>query len=234
MIGVFVNFAGVVLGGLLGCFLKNGLSERIHFAVSKGIALCVLVIGIMGAITTSDQLLMIVCIVVGTLIGEIIGIENGIEKMGDFARRKFHGGSNFSEGFVSATLLFSVGSMAVVGSLDAGFSNDASTLLAKSALDTVSAVMFAASFGAGVILSAVPLTVYQGAIALLAVWIKPYLGPEIIGEMKAVGSVLIIALGINLLDLMNGKKIRVANMLPSMFLPIAYIPLYNWIVSLAR
>ncbi|MBQ9856209.1 MAG: DUF554 domain-containing protein [Clostridia bacterium] len=234
MIGVLVNFLGVVLGGFMGCLLKNGMSEKINFAVSKGVALCVLVIGIMGAITTSDQLLMIVCIVIGTLIGELIGIEKGIEKMGDFAQKKLHGQGGFSEGFVSATLLFCVGSMAVVGSLDAGFSNDASTLLAKSALDAVSAVMFASSFGAGVMLSAVPLTIYQGGIALLAVWIKPYLGPEIIGEMKAVGSVLIIALGINLLDLMNGKKLRVANMLPSMFLPIAYIPIYNWIMTLIR
>lgn len=232
MIGVIVNFLGVALGGLVGCLLRNGMSEKINFAVSKGVALCVLVIGITGAITTGDQLLMIVCIVIGTLIGEIIGIEKGIEKLGDYAQKKLSGGNGFAEGFVSATLLFSVGSMAVVGSLDAGLSNDSSTLLAKSALDTVSAVMFASSFGAGVILSAVPLTIYQGAIAVLAVWIKPYLGPVIIQEMKAVGSVLIIALGINLLDLMNGKKLRVANMLPSMFLPIIYIPVYNWITSL--
>lgn len=232
MIGIYVNFFGVIIGGAIGCLLRNGLSERLRFAVTKGVALCVLIIGIMGAVTTGDQLMMIVCIVLGTLIGELIGIEKGIEKLGAFAERKLSGGNGFAEGFVSATLLFSVGSMAVVGSLDAGFSNDGSTLLAKSALDFVSAIMFASSFGAGVMLSAVPLTIYQGAIALLAVWIKPYLGPEIIQEMKAVGSVLIVALGINLLELMNGKKLRVANMLPAMFLPIAYIPLYNWIMSL--
>ncbi|MBQ3080548.1 MAG: DUF554 domain-containing protein [Clostridia bacterium] len=232
MIGVYVNFFAVVLGGLVGTFIRNGVPEKLKNAISTGIALCVLVIGIAGAVTVQDQLMMVICIVIGTVIGELIGIEKGIEKLGDFAQKKFSGGSGFAEGFVSATLLFSIGSMAVVGSLDAGLTGDGSTLLAKSALDGVSAIMFASSFGAGVMLSAVPMTLYQGAIALLAVWVRPYLSDEVIMEMKAVGSVLIIALGFNLLGVMGDKKIRVANMLPSMFLPIAYIPIYDWIMKL--
>lgn len=189
-------------------------------------------IGISGAIITQDQLMVIICIVIGTVIGEALNIEKGIEKLGDYAQRKLSGGNGFAEGFVNATLLFMVGSMAVVGSLDAGLTGDASTLLAKSALDGISAIMFASSFGAGVILSAVPLTIYQGGIALLAVWIKPYLGEEVILEMKAVGSVLIMALGFNMLECMKEGRIRVANMLPAMFLPVVYIPVYQWIISL--
>ena len=232
MIGVYVNFAAVVIGGLVGTLIRGGIPERFKTAITRGIALCILVIGISGAVGEQDQLMMILCIVVGTVIGEIIGIERGIEKLGDFAQRKLSGGNGFAEGFVNATLLFAVGSMAVVGSLDAGLTGDSSTLLAKSALDGVSAIMFASSLGAGVMLSAVPLTVYQGGIALLAVWIQPYLSNEVILQMKSVGSVLIIALGINMLEIMKNGKIRVANMLPAMFLPIAYAPLYQWIMSL--
>lgn len=234
MIGVYVNFFAVILGGIAGTFIRNGIPEKMKQAISTGIALCVLVIGIAGAITVNDQLMMIICIVIGTVLGELIGIEKGIEKLGDYAQKKFSGGSGFAEGFVSATLLFSVGSMAVVGSLDAGLSNDGSTLLAKSALDGVSAIMFASSFGAGVILSAIPMTLYQGAIALLAVWVRPYLSDLVISEMKAVGSVLIMALGFNLLGIMGNKKIRVANMLPAMFLPILYLPVYEWIIGLIK
>ena len=232
MIGVYVNFFAVVIGGIIGTLIRGGLPERFKTAITRGIALCILVIGIMGAIETQDQLMMIVCIVLGTVVGECAQIERGVEKLGDYAQKKLSGSGGFAEGFVNATLLFSIGSMAVVGSLDAGLTGDASTLLAKSALDGISAVMFASSFGAGVILSAVPLTIYQGVIALLAVWIKPYLGADVIREMKAVGSVLIMALSVNMLEILNGEKIRVANMLPAMFLPIAYIPLYAWISSL--
>lgn len=141
MTGVLVNFATVVVGGLIGSFIRKGVPDRLRAAITNGIALCVLVIGVSGAIGTQNQLLMIICIVVGTLIGEALNIERGIEKLGDGVQRMFSGGNGFAEGFVSATLLFSVGSMAVVGSLDAGFGNNA-TLLAKAALDGVSALMF--------------------------------------------------------------------------------------------
>lgn len=232
MIGVYVNFFAVVIGGIIGTMIRGGLPDRFKTAITRGIALCILVIGIMGAIETQDQLMMIVCIVLGTIVGECAKIERGVEKLGEYAQKKLSGSGGFAEGFVNATLLFSIGSMAVVGSLDAGLTGDASTLLAKSALDGVSAIMFASSFGAGVILSAIPLTIYQGAIALLAVWIKPYLGDDVIREMKAVGSVLIMALSVNMLEVLKGERIRVANMLPAMFLPIAYLPIYEWISRL--
>ena len=117
MTGVLVNFATVVVGGLIGSFIRKGVPDRLRAAITNGIALCVLVIGVSGAIETQNQLLMIICIVVGTLIGEALNIERGIEKLGGGVQRMFSGGSGFAEGFVSATLLFSVGSMAVVGSL---------------------------------------------------------------------------------------------------------------------
>jgi uncharacterized membrane protein YqgA involved in biofilm formation len=129
---------------------------------------------------------------------------------------------------VTATLLYCVGAMAVVGSMQAGLTGDASTLLAKSALDGVSSVIFASAMGPGVILSLVPLTIYQGGIALAANIVGPVLSDAVINEMSAVGGLLIVALGLNMLEATK-TRVRVANLLPAIFLPIAYLPLYQWI-----
>lgn len=217
MLGVLVNFGAVALGGILGTLLRGGVPEKYRALIQQGLALCVLVIGISGAIETHSALLLIISIVIGCVIGALIGIQSGVEKLGAWAQGKFKKGG-FAEGFVSATLLFSIGSMAVVGSLDAGF-GDSSTLLAKSVIDGVSALIIASTFGIGAACAAVPMTVYQGAIALMAVWVKPYMSDIMINEMSAVGSVLIMALGFNMLGIV---KIKVADMLPAMLVPCAY------------
>lgn len=225
MIGVLVNFIGVIVGGVIGTLLKGGIPEKYRVTINQALGLCVLVIGISGAITTSNVMIVIVSLVVGSVVGELLRIEHGLENLGDWAQDKFaKGAGGFAEGFVNATLLFSVGAMAVVGSLEAGLSNDPSTLLAKSALDTVSAMIFASTLGAGVILSAVPLTLYQGGIALLAGALAPFLTETLVNEMSAVGSVLIIGLSFNMLNITK-HKIRVANMLPAMLVPCAYFPI---------
>lgn len=226
MIGVLVNFLTVVAGGALGCLMRGKLSERMRTAVNRGLGLCVMLIGIKGAIETQNTLAVIICLVIGILIGELIGIEQRVSRLGLWAQEAFSGGSGFAEGFVNATLLFSIGAMAVVGSLEAGLENKADTLLAKAVIDGVSALIFASTLGAGVILSAVPLTVYQGGIALFAGVLGKVLTPEIINEMSATGSLLIIGLSLNMLELTK-KPISVANMLPALFLPIGYIPLAN-------
>ena len=219
MLGVWVNFAVVVLGGALGSIMKTAIPERYARTINNGLALCVIMIGISGALETQSTLLVIVSMVVGTVAGTALKIEERLGQLGDWAQKRFsHGGSRFSEGFVNATLLFGVGAMAVVGSLEAD------TLLAKSALDGVFALIFASTFGPGVILAAVPLTLYQGGIALLASAIEPYLTEELIREMSAVGSVLILALGLNMLGVVK-DGIRVGNMLPAMLVPLIYYPL---------
>ena len=222
MLGVWVNFAVVVLGGALGSIMKTAIPERYARTINNGLALCVIMIGISGALETQSTLLVIVSMVVA---GTALKIEERLGQLGDWAQKRFsHGGSRFSEGFVNATLLFGVGAMAVVGSLEAGLSNKPDTLLAKSALDGVFALIFASTFGPGVILAAVPLTLYQGGIALLASAIEPYLTEELIREMSAVGSVLILALGLNMLGVVK-DGIRVGNMLPAMLVPLIYYPL---------
>lgn len=232
MLGIWVNFATVVAGGLLGTLLRGGIREKYRQTINAGLALCVLLIGLSGALETQSVLVVILSVVVGSILGEFLRIERGIDHLGEWAQRRFaRGDAGFASGFVNATLLFMVGSMAVVGSLEAGLSNSADTLLAKAALDGVSAVIFASSFGIGVVFSAIPLTIYQGGIALLAGVLAPFLTDALITEISAVGSILIMALGLNMLGVMK-ERIRVGNMLPAILVPCAYYPIANWISTL--
>ena len=225
MLGVWVNFATVVIGGIVGTMLRGGIKEKYRRTINAGLALCVLLIGMSGALKTENTMLVIVSIVIGSGLGELFRIESGLDRLGSWAQTKFsRGDAGFATGFVNATLLFCVGAMAVVGSLEAGLSNKADTLLAKAALDGVSSIIFASSFGIGVVFSAIPLTIYQGGIALLSGVLAPLLTDALINEMSAVGSILIIALSINMLELTK-ERIRVGNMLPAILVPCVYIPL---------
>ena len=225
MLGVWVNFATVVIGGVIGTLLRGGIKEKYRRTINAGLALCVLLIGMSGALKTENMMLVIVSIVIGSILGELLRIESGLDRLGDWAQARFSkGDTGFATGFVNATLLFCVGAMAVVGSLEAGLSNKPDTLLAKAALDGVSSIIFASSFGIGVVFAAIPLTVYQGGIALLSGVLAPFLTDALINEMSAVGSILIIALSINMLELTK-ERIRVGNMLPAILVPCAYIPL---------
>lgn len=222
MIGVWVNSIAVLAGGLLGTWLRGGIPKRYQDAVNMGLALCVLVIGISGAIQTQNMMLVIISIVLGTLAGELMKLEDRLDRVGNWAQQRFaRGDSGFSQGFINATLLFCIGSMAVVGSLEAGLQGKADTLLAKSVLDGVSSIIFASSMGAGVILSVIPLTIYQGGIALLAMALGSFLPDAAVLEMSATGSVMIIGLGINMLGIMK-ERIRVGNMLPALLIPAVY------------
>lgn len=232
MYSVWVNTFAIVVGGLIGTLLRGGIPVRLRETINVGVALCVLMIGISGAIKTENMMLVIICVVAGGALGEAIRIEAGLERLGEWAQRRFARGDNtFAQGFVSATLLFCVGAMAVVGSLEAGLTGKGDTLMAKSMLDGVTAIIFASSMGPGVILSALPILVYQGSIALLSGSVGGYLSSEVINEMSAVGSVMIVGLGLNMLGVMK-ERIRVGNMLPAMLLPIAYFPIYGWIAGL--
>ena len=218
--GALVNAVTIIFGALLGLLFKKGIPERISDTLSKGLALCVLMIGAQGIMKGSNTLVTILSVVLGGLLGELIGIDNGMQKLGLWVQSKVSRGENTSpiaEGFVSASLLFVVGAMAVVGSLQSGLARDHSTVFAKSILDGVSSVIFASTLGFGVLLSAIPVLVYQGGITLLAGFLSPLLSDIVIAEMTAAGSVLIIGLSLNMLGL---TKTKVANYLPAIFLPI--------------
>lgn len=234
MPATLINAALILVGSVIGLLFKNIISQRILSAVTKALGLCVLGIGVMGLIKTEDMLCVIICMVVGTVIGELLNIERGLERAGDWLRSKVakqEGDSRFTESFVSAFLLFCVGAMTITGAIDAGMNGDYSTILSKSVLDGISSVSFAATMGVGVMFSVIPLLIYQGGITLLAGWIGPLLPAAVITEMTAVGSAIIVGIALNMLEL-SKNRIRVSNMIPAMFLPIAYLPLANWLVGL--
>ncbi len=232
MLGVIANPAAIVLGGLLGCLLRGGIQQRFRDTINYGLALCVMLIGISGALKSSNTLCMIVSVIVGSVLGEWMGIEHGIERLGDWAQSRFSkGDTGFAAGFVNASLLFCVGAMAVVGALEAGLQNKPDTLLAKSALDGVFSIILASTYGPGVIFSAVPILIYQGGIALLAGVLSPLLTDALITEISAVGSLLIVAIGINSMDFLK-SRIRVGNMLPAILIPCAYLPMAELVKGL--
>ncbi len=222
MIGVWVNMFAVIIGGSIGTFLRSGISAKYRSIINSALGLCSLAIGITGAIKTHDMMGIIIALVLGGVLGELIRIEYGLDKLGNWAQKKLaKNDAGFSQGFVSATLLFCIGAMAVVGSLEAGLSNKPDTLLAKSMMDGVSSIIFASSMGPGVILSALPLTLYQGGIAMLSGLLAPVLSEGIINEISAAGGLLIIGIGINLLG-MTKERIKVGNLLPAMVVVVLY------------
>ena len=235
MIAVFVNTATVLCGSLLGILLRNRLKPSLQEALMKALGLCTALIAISSAIQTQALLCVIVCMVIGTALGEWWHIDDGIEHAGDFIRdRLFHGKggeSRFTEGFVSACILFCIGSMTIVGSLEAGINRNYSIIYAKSALDFISSMAFGAAMGLGVTCSALFVLVFQGGLTLLSGLLAPVLSTAVVTEMSAVGGVILIGMAVNMLGL-GRERIKVSNMLPAIFLPIAYFPIANWLSGL--
>ena len=194
--------------------------QRVSDALMKGLALCVILIGVQGAIKTTNMILVILCIVVGTVIGELCCLEYGMEMLGNKLERATKGRfGEVTRGFVSASLLFCVGSMAIVGSLNSGLVGDHTMQYTKALIDMCVAVVFASTMGFGVLFSSALILLYQGSITLLATLIAPYLTEYVITEMTAVGSLLIMGLGMNMLGL---TKLKIMNHLPAVFLPLLF------------
>lgn len=223
MLGVLVNTVAVIIGSLLGLLFKKGISERLNKAVMTGIGLCTIYIGIDGMIGKTNPIIAVVSMVVGAVLGTLIDIDRHLSGLGDKMSSLLSRGSDgnkFTEGFVSASLLFCVGAMAIMGSISAGLTGDNTTLYTKSILDFTAAIMFGSAFGIGTIFSFIPLTVYQGAIALCAGFLEPVLSEGAIGAITCVGSVIIMGLGLNIAGI---AKIKVANYLPAILLsPFVY------------
>ena len=235
--GSIINALAIVAGSAIGLLLKwlasrfssilpagsESLGKRLQDIIMQGVALCVLYIGISGSLKGSNTLVAILSMVLGAIIGETLDLDRRMKQLGDWVQsktQKFSGnsGSSVSEGFVTASLLFCVGAMAIVGSLENGLTGNYDTLKAKSLLDGISSVVFASSLGIGVAFSGVAVLIYQGLISLSASFIAPYLGGDaVIAEMTCVGSLLIAALSLNMLGI---TKIKVMNLVPACLLPI--------------
>ena len=231
-LGTIINALAIVVGGGIGLFVKGGIPDRVKTTLMQACGLASIFIGISGTIeqmiSYSEGLIhmngtiLIVCsLAIGSLIGELINIEDRLEVIGEKLKKIAHAENDnrFVEGYVTISLIVCIGAMAVMGSIEDGLTGDYSTLLAKSILDCIIALIFASTLGIGVLFGSVSIAVYQGLITVLAIFIAPYLTNSMISGLSMVGSVLIFAVGINLLW---SKKIRVANMIPSIFIPILY------------
>ncbi|MDR2478253.1 MAG: DUF554 domain-containing protein [Treponema sp.] len=237
MIGPLVNALAIVVCSLTGCFLIGGIPERFEELIKKAIGLSIIYVGIKGALENQHMLLLILSMVAGAVIGELINIDKWMNRLGLWAEKKLglnnaageangpaapRSKHNFSKGFVSASIIFCTGSMAIVGSMQSGLQGNHETLFAKSILDGSISLIFGASLGIGVAFSAVPVLIYQGVIVLASLAIRDYLTPEIIREMSAVGSLLIAGIGFNFLGI---KEIKVANLVPAIFIPWLWLAL---------
>ena len=234
MIATIINVVFILVGGMLGLVFKNRISARFSSCLTFALGLCVLGIGISSMIATEDTLCVIVCMVIGTLIGEGINIEKRMDSLGEVLRRRLikgEGNNRFVEGFVTASVLFCVGAMAINGSMEAGMNGNYDILVSKSVIDGVTSITFAAAMGVGVLFAAVPILVYQGGLTLIFAAVGQGMDPAVINEMSAVGGTIIVGIGVNMLGLPK-EKLRVGNMLPAIFLPLGYIPLSQWLGSL--
>lgn len=226
--GTIVNVIAILIGGLIGLLLNKGVPEKLTGALMTGVGFCVLYIGIDGCLAGENTLVAVLSVVLGAVVGTLLDLDGRMHRLGEkveakFKKNKESGGGRLAQGFVSASLLFCVGTMAIVGSLQSGLQGDHEMLYLKSVLDAISSIVFGATLGVGVMLSSVTVFVYQGSITLLAQLVAPYLNDAVIAEMNCVGSLLIIGLALNLLKI---SDIKVANFVPAVLFPIALCPLY--------
>jgi uncharacterized membrane protein YqgA involved in biofilm formation len=224
MVGTLANAATVLVGGLVGLLFRGRLPEAAAKSLEKALGLCVCVIGISGALQ-GDAMLLVVSLALGTLAGEALGIDRGLNRLGETLQRALAkgGGSGIAQGFVDATLLFCVGTMSIVGSFESGLRGDHSIILTKAVLDGVSAVVLTSTLGAGVLLSAAVILLYQGGLVLFAGALQGVLTPALVTQFSAAGGVMILGIGCNMA---LGARCRVANMLPGLLVAVGYYYLF--------
>ena len=230
MLGTVVNALAIILGGLIGLLVRGAIADRYKTGVMHAIGLAVIMIGLRAARSSDAIVITIISMAAGTLVGEWLAIEKRLEQLGGWAEQRLaSAGDGFARGFVTASLLYCVGSMAVVGALESGLKGDHQTLMAKSMLDGITSVVLSSTFGLGVMFAALPVFLYQGGITLSAVWVKPYLSTDLVSQVTGVGGLLILAIGINILEL---RRLRVGNMLPAIFMPLVMFWARQWVGKL--
>lgn len=229
--GSLVNAGAVVIAGLIGLVLKKSMKASVETAVLQMVGLSVFLIGLSGVLKSmlvidpdtlviKDQraLLLLVGLVLGILLGEWWQLDGRLMAFGQLIERRF-GREGFSAGFVNASLIFCIGAMAIIGALNDGMNGDPTVLYVKSAIDFVTGIVLASTLGFGVIFAAIPVLVYQGGLTLLAAWIAPYVSTALIGQVNLLGYVMVMVIGMNFLGFV---KIKTANMLPALLVPIVW------------
>ena len=229
MLGTIVNTIAIATGSLLGLLIKGGIPKRFNEIIMKALGLSVLYIGLSGSLKSTDTLLLILSLIIGALIGELADIDRWLSHLGQTIENRFKKlgrGGSIAEGFVSASLLFCIGSMAIVGSIQSGLEGNHTMLFIKSMLDGITSIIYASSMGIGVIFSAAAVFIYQGAITLASGFLGNILQEAQIANITGIGSILIMALGLNLLEI---TKIKVGNFLPAIFIPMIYYIVLSFI-----
>lgn len=227
MLGVLVNAITVLILGLLGSLVGDRFPEKTKDSIMKFLPLCILIVGIKSALE-GNAIVMIVSIVIGLIIGEAINIEDKIETFTDFLIRKFvkDQDENFAEGFISASLIFCIGSMAILGAIEAGVRGNNEILLVKSLMDGLTAFFLAATFGRGVAFSGLPVFIYQALMVFLSGFLLPIFTPEVAANLSGTGGIIIIAICLSMLKLVDFK---IANSMPAIFIPLIYGAILNFI-----
>ncbi|MBU4446595.1 MAG: DUF554 domain-containing protein [Candidatus Marinimicrobia bacterium] len=223
MLGTIVNAGTVILGSIIGLMLHKRLPEKITTIVFQGIGLFTLFLGFTMAAKTNHYLIMIFSIVIGSIIGQLLSIDSALDRFSDYLKQKVRSDNDkFTDGLITAFLLFCMGSMTILGAFEEGLGGRPNLLLSKSMLDGFSSVALSAGLGIGVIFSVIPLLIYQGGLTLFAGWLGEFFNEIVIDEMSAVGGLILIGLGINILEI---KEIKVVNMLPGLLVAVilAYI-----------
>lgn len=216
MIGTIVNTVAVVAGGIVGLFLKKNMPERVTTIYFQAVGLFTLAIGISMAVKMDHILIIVSSLAIGSLIGEWLNLEKGVEQLSEYLKNRFRiGNEKFSEGLIAAFLMFCVGSMTIIGTIQEGTGGSSDLLFTKSLMDFFASILLASAFGAGVIVSALPLFVFQASLTLIAMFAGTFFTAKIVLGLTSVGGILLMGLGINILEI---KKLRVMNMLPSLII----------------
>ncbi|MCF8230404.1 MAG: DUF554 domain-containing protein [Bacteroidales bacterium] len=226
MTGTIVNVIAIITGTIVGLFLNKRLPQRFIIIVFQAIGLFTLFLGVSMALETSHVFLLILSLILGSITGELIGLEKYMNRFSEYLKRRFKLGGNekFSEGMITAFLLYCMGSVTIIGAIDEGLRNDPNLLLIKSMMDGVSSIALASTMGIGVAFSVIPLFLYQGGITLFAASIGEYFEDVIVSELTAVGGILLIGLGINILEI---KKLKILNMIPALLFVVVLVYLFG-------
>jgi uncharacterized membrane protein YqgA involved in biofilm formation len=225
MLGTYVNTAAVIIGSLIGVALHQRFPDNLKKIGFQAIGLCVLVLGISMALKTERFIILIFSMLLGALIGETLHLDRHIDRFGEFLKSHIGGSANdqFSEGLVTSFLIYCTGAMTIIGAIEDGLNNDPSILFAKSLMDGCASIALASTFGIGVLFSAVPLFLFQGGLTLLAASSQAFFTELLVTELSAVGGVILMGLGIQLLEL---KELRVINLLPALMVVIILVRVF--------
>ncbi len=226
MFGTIVNILAVITGSLIGLLLKNKLPKKIILIIFHALGLFTLFLGIKMALNGKQLLAIVFSLIVGGISGEFLKLDQKMEFLSKQIKRKSHfKNEKFSEGFITAFLMYCMGSLTILGAIQEGMTGDNTLLLTKSVMDGFSSIALASGLGIGVLFSVIPLFLYQGGLTLLSALLGDFFRPEIVTDLSATGGILLIGLGINILEI---KKIKVLNLIPSLF----FIIIFSYLASL--